>query len=86
MTPANRDRVIKLRGLSWNANVDDVREFFKDYDLSDSDVIIETKENGKKTGFALIFMPTVGDRDEAIKVLDRKNICNRYVELFAVDV
>ena len=66
VTPANQDRVIKIRGLSFMATLDDVLDFFGDYDLSESDVILETKDNGKKTGFALVFMPTQESADEAI--------------------
>lgn len=45
---------MKLRGLPFTVTVEQLCEFFGDFNVSRSDVVIE-EINGKKTGFGLVF-------------------------------
>jgi RNA recognition motif-containing protein len=47
---------MKLRGLPFSISVEQLCEFFSDYRVSKSDIVIE-EINGKKTGFGLVFFP-----------------------------
>lgn len=45
---------MKLRGLPYSITIDQIQEFFADFGVTKSDVVIE-ENNGKKTGFGLVF-------------------------------
>jgi len=51
----NLHRCVKLRGIPYQASTQDVKDFFADYNVSDDDIVIEMRQ-GKKTGFALVFL------------------------------
>ena len=55
ITEENKFRALRLRGLPYNVTKKDILSFFKDFPLSDSDVIFEVKE-GRATGRALVFL------------------------------
>ena len=80
LTESNLNRVMKLRGLPFSATPDLLVDFFADYGVSRSDIVLE-EHNGKKTGFGLVFF-----RDESTAVRARhekhkKNLGQRYVEV-----
>lgn len=80
LTEANLGRVMKLRGLPFSVTIDQLVEFFADYGVSRSDIVIE-EVNGKKTGFGLVFF---SDEETASRAKDEKhkrNIGSRYVEV-----
>ena len=54
LTESNIERVMKLRGLPYSITIDQIQEFFADFGVTKSDVVIE-ENNGKKTGFGLVF-------------------------------
>ena len=56
LNEANINRVMKLRGLPYSITADQLCEFFSDYRVSKSDIVIE-EVNGKKSGFGLVFFP-----------------------------
>ena len=80
ITEENKHRTLRIRGLPYNSTKRDLLNFFKDFAVTDNDVVFEIKE-GRPTGRALVFMrdPTVAVR--AIQALDKEYIGNRYVEL-----
>lgn len=76
----NLGRVIKLRGLPFSITVDQVCEFFGDFGVTKSDVVIE-EISGKKTGFGLVFFNDEGLAQRARTEKHKKNIGQRYVEV-----
>ena len=57
-----------------------VVEFFQDYGVTKSDVVIE-EVNGKKTGFGLVFFRDSEIAQKARQEKHKKNIGSRYVEV-----
>ncbi len=55
VTEHNAKRCIKLRGLPYKCEIEQITEFFADFKISNSDVVMEI-ENGRKTGYALVFL------------------------------
>lgn len=71
---------MKLRGLPFSITADLVVDFFSDYGVSRSDVVIE-EINGKKTGFGLVFFSDEMVARQAREEKHKKNIGSRYVEV-----
>ena len=77
---------MKLRGLPYSVTKPEIINFFKsEKRISESDIVLEVK-NGRKTGLALVFLPTKTDVDNCIEMLNRKLIGSRYIELFSVEL
>lgn len=55
-------------------------DFFKDFKLTESDIVIE-KVNNRLTGIGLVFLNTDYEVSQAIKDLDRKHLGSRYIEV-----
>ena len=51
----NVSRAVKMRGMPFHVNPAEIVEFFGDFNVSASDVVIEYR-NGKMTGFGLVFL------------------------------
>ena len=66
----NVNRCVKLRGIPYQASQQDVKNFFKDYNVNDDDIIIEMRQ-GKKTGFALVFLSGEDDVQRARQELNK---------------
>ena len=62
----NMYRAVKLRGMPFHVNQADIVEFFRDFNVTQQDVIIEFR-NGKMTGFGLVFLESPQEADRAIK-------------------
>lgn len=69
-----------MRGLPWRVTEQEILDFFDGFPIQSSDIIIEENE-GKRTGFGLVFMPTEEDAERAIGELDRKEIGTRWIGL-----
>ena len=80
LTESNLNRVMKLRGLPFSITPEQICEFFGDFGVTRSDVVIE-ELNGKKTGFALVFFSDDQIAQRARIEKHKKNINNRYVEV-----
>jgi RNA recognition motif-containing protein len=76
---------MKLRGLPYSANPDVLVDFFSDYGVTRSDIVLE-EHNGKKTGFGLVFFrdPETAQRAKAEK--HKKNLGQRYVEVLECSI
>uniref|UniRef100_A0A0C9RM99 TSA: Wollemia nobilis Ref_Wollemi_Transcript_11219_1353 transcribed RNA sequence n=2 Tax=Wollemia nobilis TaxID=56998 RepID=A0A0C9RM99_9CONI len=73
--------ILKLRGLPFSATKRDIIEFFRDYDLSESNVHIVTHSDGRATGEAFVEFSNTADSKAAMSK-DKMMIGSRYVELF----
>ena len=85
MTADNASRSLKIRGLPYSATAADIAAFFSNYQVKEEDVIIDMSR-GKPTGYALAFVKTEEDAQNAIKELNGKYIGNRYVDVFTPTV
>lgn len=72
--------MMKLRGLPFGITQDQLSDFFCDYGVTRSDVVIE-EINGKKTGFGLVFFRDDEIAQKARIEKHKKNIGSRYVEV-----
>uniref|UniRef100_F1KXQ8 Heterogeneous nuclear ribonucleoprotein F n=1 Tax=Ascaris suum TaxID=6253 RepID=F1KXQ8_ASCSU len=71
--------VVRLRGLPYSANVDDIKEFFKGLDVAD--VVIDKEQGGRPSGEAFV---RLASKEHAELALERSknNMGSRYVEVF----
>jgi len=84
ITPQNKAKTLKLRGLPFNVREEEIVEFFAGFDIVKSDVIIE-RDKGKSTGNALVTLRSEEDAARARKELEMKFLGKRYVEIFPAD-
>lgn len=73
LNESNITRVVKLRGLPYTVTVDTLCEFFGDFGVTRSDIVLE-ENNGKKTGFALVFFKDSETAQQARIEKHKKNI------------
>uniref|UniRef100_F1L142 Heterogeneous nuclear ribonucleoprotein F n=1 Tax=Ascaris suum TaxID=6253 RepID=F1L142_ASCSU len=67
--------VVRLRGLPYSANVDDIKEFFKGLDVAD--VVIDKEQGGRPSGEAFV---RLASKEHAELALERSknNMGSRY--------
>ena len=73
--------VLKLRGLPYSASTEDIIKFFVEYELTEDNVHIGYRSDGKATGEAFVEFPTAEVAKTAM-CKDKMTIGTRYVELF----
>ncbi|KAK1429124.1 hypothetical protein QVD17_11326 [Tagetes erecta] len=73
--------VIRLRGLPFTANRDDIVDFFKGFVLLEDSVYFMVNSEGKVTGEAYVKFESAED-SKAAMMEDGTCIGNRYIELF----
>lgn len=78
---AEHTGVLRLRGLPFSANKDDIIEFFKNFDLSEDSVHITVNSDGRPSGEAYVEFANPED-SRAAMAKDRMSIGSRYIELF----
>ena len=71
--------VIKMRGLPYSVNVNDIKEFFKP--LAPSNINLLFGDDGRLSGEAEVEFATPEETNSALEY-DRKYIGSRYIELF----
>ena len=78
----NINRCVKLRGIPYIATQVDVKKFFTDanFSVNDDDIVIEMRQ-GKKTGFALVFLNGEEEVQRAHQDLNKKYIGNRFIDV-----
>lgn len=78
---AEHTGVLRLRGLPFSAGKDDIRDFFKNYDLSEDSIHITLNLEGRPTGEAYVEFASPED-SKAAMAKDRMTLGSRYIELF----
>lgn len=78
---AQHTGVIRMRGLPFTANRDDILEFFKGSVLLDDSIYFMVNSEGKVTGEAYVKFESPEDSKSAM-MEDGTCIGNRYIELF----
>uniref|UniRef100_A0A0G4HBR1 RRM domain-containing protein n=1 Tax=Chromera velia CCMP2878 TaxID=1169474 RepID=A0A0G4HBR1_9ALVE len=76
--------VVRMRGLPWSANANDVSEFFArgGFNVPNSEVAIGLGPDGRPSGDAWACLPSDEDADRARTELNKQTLGSRYVELF----
>lgn len=81
VTPSNKDRILFMRGCPWRVTVDEIIEFFKDFEeIKPENVAIE-EEYGRRTGCAIVIISDPDVLQEARQELNRKEIGTRFILL-----
>lgn len=73
--------VLRLRGLPFSATKEDIKDFFKDFSLSENSIHLTANSEGRATGEAFVEFLNAHD-SEAAMAKDRMKIGSRYIELF----
>ena len=76
----NLHRCVKLRGIPYQASQQDVKDFFADFGVDDDSIVIEMRQ-GKKTGFALVFLKDEEEVQRARQELNKQYIGTRFIDV-----
>lgn len=57
-----------------------MKDFFADYGINDDDIVLEMRQ-GKKTGFALVFLKNDEDVQRARQELNKQYIGSRFIDV-----
>ena len=72
-----------MRGIPYKVTQDEIKVFFYGFgQVHRSDIIIEEREYGKRTGVALVFFENEEMTQLAKKKMNKNHLGSRYVELF----
>lgn len=85
LNPSNVQRACKLGGLPFRVKPEEIQEFFKDFEVAESDIVIEQKD-GRRTGYGLVFLKDEEQVDEAISTLHRQYIGPRFVNVWQAEL
>ena len=72
---------VKIRGLDYGVNYNEIKSFFNGYNYVDNSVILGKGRDGRNNGFGSILMKTAEDVEKAVADLNKKYIGERYVDL-----
>ncbi|KAH9605814.1 hypothetical protein KSS87_020408 [Heliosperma pusillum] len=73
--------ILRLRGLPFSAKKQDIKTFFKDFDLADDVIHITFNSAGRPSGDAFVKFASPED-SKAAMVKDKMTLGSRYIELF----
>lgn len=73
--------LVRLRGLPFSANREDVLEFFKEFDLLEDSIYFTVNLEGRATGEAFVKFGSCEEGKRAM-VMDGECLGSRYIELF----
>lgn len=73
--------VVAMSNVPYKANLEDILDFFTDFDLRPDDVIRRYNDEGKPTGDARVRFENTGEARRAVDLRDRCRILNRPVYL-----
>jgi len=77
----NQYMALKMRGLPFSASVREIRDFFGDFRLAENRDIIIDMNQGRPTGYALVFFENEQEAERAKNSLNKQYLGNRYVDL-----
>ncbi|CAK9164688.1 unnamed protein product [Ilex paraguariensis] len=78
---AEHTGVLRLRGLPFSANKEDIMDFFQDFVFSEDSIHITATSGGRPTGEAFVEFASAED-SRAAMAKDRMTLGSRYIELF----
>lgn len=74
--------VLKLRGLPFSATRTDVVDFFTDFEISEENVHLALRKDGKATGEAYVEFSSAAEAKMAMMAKHKMTLGSRYVEIF----
>jgi RNA recognition motif-containing protein len=72
---------VKVRGLPYSAQYEDISDLFKDFKYIEKSVIMGLGYDGRKNGFGAILFEDENEAKEAMTKQQRQYVGSRYVEL-----
>jgi len=81
----NRYSCLKMRGLPFSVSARDIRDFFVDFRVAERDITIDLNQ-GRPTGYALVFFENESEAQRAKEQLNKKYLGSRYVDLSFPDL
>ena len=76
---ASTSHSLRMRGLPYQANEQDVEAFFEGFKVAKAVVV---RKNGKPTGEGYAFFHSEQEASAALQRKNRESMGNRYIELF----
>lgn len=76
---------MKMRGLPFSVSVREIRDFFEDFRVAERDITIDMNQ-GRPTGYALVFFQSEDEAERAKNSLNKKYLGSRYVDLSYPDM
>lgn len=73
---------VKMRGLPWRVETEEIEEFFKDYAWVRDSVRIGELEGGRRTGMAAVLFENEDVAAKAAEEMDREHVGSRWVQLY----
>lgn len=73
--------VVSMSNVPYKANVDDILDFFNDFDITPNDIIRRYNDEGKPTGDARVRFESPAEARRAVDLKDKCRILNRPVYL-----
>ena len=72
-----------MRGLPFQATVEDVKEFYKGYRVEKNGIFITMGADGRATGEAYVVFEDEEEASKAREALNKQSIMSRWIELYA---
>lgn len=73
--------VVRMRGLPFEATKAQIRTFFADINVKDSNIFIVTRPDGKASGEAFVLFATEAEAERAL-AKDKEKLGDRWIDLF----
>ncbi|CAM9296836.1 unnamed protein product [Pylaiella littoralis] len=76
--------VVRMRGLPFEATKSQIRAFFADINVKESNIFIVTRPDGKASGEAFVLFATEAEAEKAL-LKDKEKLGDRWIDLFATN-
>ncbi|CAM9913206.1 unnamed protein product, partial [Scytosiphon promiscuus] len=76
--------VVRMRGLPFEATKSQIRGFFADINVKESNIFIVTRPDGKASGEAFVLFATEAEAEKAL-LKDKEKLGDRWIDLFATN-
>lgn len=73
--------VVRMRGLPFEATKAEIRAFFADISVKDTDIFIVSRPDGKASGEAFVLFASEADAERAL-TKDKEKLGDRWIDLF----
>ena len=75
---------LRLRGLPFSAQDQDIIAFFSNHKLLTDSIKIGQNEDGRATGQAVVLFESANDAETAMNELQGQNVGHRWIELIQI--
>lgn len=81
MPDATASNVVRMRGLPYASDDNDIAQFFKGYPIAPGGISRGKDRHGRASGEAWVTFVNLEDAEEVVAKLDKAHMGNRYIEL-----